>query len=100
MRTGLEAAAQALAGSDKQVKHVIVLADGSDSNEQNGVPELIEALRSADVTVSMVAIGQGKDVAWLRSMAELGEGRFHLTEEAANLPQILRRRQLLSSAVT
>ena len=88
VRTGLEAAAQALAGSDKQVKHVIVLADGSDSNEQNGVPELIEALRSADVTVSMVAIGQGKDVAWLRSMAELGEGRFHLTEEAANLPQI------------
>jgi hypothetical protein len=49
---------------------------------------LIDALTSENVTVSMVAIGQGKDVEWLRSMAERGGGRFHLTEEAANLPQI------------
>ncbi|MDX1686411.1 MAG: VWA domain-containing protein [Candidatus Promineifilaceae bacterium] len=88
VRTGLEAATEALAESQNQVKHVIVLADGNDSNEQGGVPELIEALVSEGTTVSMVAIGDGKDVPWLQRMAELGEGRFHLTNEAANLPQI------------
>lgn len=88
VRTGIEAAAEALAGSQNQVKHIIVLADGSDSNEQEGVPELIEALVSEGATVSMVAIGDGKDVPWLERMAELGQGRFYLTNEAASLPQI------------
>jgi uncharacterized membrane protein len=88
VRTGLQAAAEAVAGSSNQVKHIIVLADGDDSNEQEGVPELIDALVAEGVTVTMVAIGQGKDVNWLRSMAQRGGGRFHLTEAAANLPQI------------
>ncbi len=88
VRTGLEAAAQAVAQSSNQVKHIIILADGNDSNEQEGVPQIIEGLVAQGVTVSMVAIGAGKDVPWLQRMAELGEGRFHLTLEAANLPQI------------
>jgi len=88
VRTGMEAAAEALAQSQNQVRHIIVLADGNDSNEQEGVPELVEALVSEGATVSMVAIGDGKDVPWLQRMAELGQGRFHLTNEAASLPQI------------
>ena len=88
VRTGVQAAADALAGSAHQVKHIIVLADGADSNEKPGVPELIEGLVAEGVTVSMVAIGDGPDVVWLQEMAELGQGRFHLTLEAANLPQI------------
>lgn len=88
VRTGIQAAAEALAGSTNQVKHIIVLADGDDSNEQEGVPELIEGLVSEGVTVSMVAIGGGQHVTWLQEMAQLGQGRFHLTNEAANLPQI------------
>lgn len=88
VRTGIQAAAEALAGSPNQVKHIIVLADGDDSNEQEGVPELINSLVAEGVTISMVAIGGGQHVAWLQQMAELGQGRFHLTNEAANLPQI------------
>ncbi|MFW6182402.1 MAG: VWA domain-containing protein [Chloroflexota bacterium] len=88
VRTGMEAAAEALAEAEAQIRHIIVLADGADSNEQTGVPQLIEGLVAEGVTVSMVAIGDGKDVPWLQQMAELGQGRFHLTYEAANLPQI------------
>lgn len=88
VRTGLEAAAEAIAQSGNQVRHIIILADGSDSNEQDGVPQLIEGLVEQDVTISMVAIGDGQDVPWLQRMAQLGQGRFHLTLEAANLPQI------------
>ncbi len=88
VRTGVAAAAEVLAGSQHQVRHLIVLADGADSNEQDGVPELIAGLVEEGATVSMIAIGAGKDVPWLQQMAELGNGRFHLTLEAANLPQI------------
>jgi uncharacterized membrane protein len=88
VRTGLEAAARALTQSPHQVKHVILLADGADSEQKEGVPDLVEALRAEGVTLSAVSIGRGPDTAWLQQMAELGEGRFHFTDRAANLPQI------------
>lgn len=88
VRNGMQAAANALAETANPVKHIIVLADGSDSEQKEGVPDLIDTLVADGVTVSMVAIGEGKDVAWLREMAERGNGRFHLTDRAANLPQI------------
>jgi len=88
VRTGLEVAADALAQSPNQVKHIILLADGADSEEKEGVPELIEGLTAEGITVSTVAIGSGPDVSWLQQMAQIGGGRFHFTDRAANLPQI------------
>lgn len=88
VRAGLEAASQALAQSDTQVKHIVILADGSDSEQKEGVPQLIEGLTAQNVTVSTVSIGGGPDTAWLEEMAALGNGRFHITNQAANLPQI------------
>ena len=88
VRTALEAAASALAQSTNQVKHIILLADGADSEQKEGVPELIRALAEEGVTVSTVSIGDGPDLAWLQQMAELRGGRFHFTDQAANLPQI------------
>ncbi len=88
VRTGLEAAAEALAQSPNQVKHIILLADGADSEQKEGVPELIDALTAEDVTISTVSIGNGPDTPWLQEMAERGNGRFHFTDRAANLPQI------------
>ncbi len=88
VRTGLEAAAEALAGSPNQVKHIILLADGADSEQKEGAPELIDALTAEGVTISTVSIGRGPDTPWLQEMAERGNGRFHFTDRAANLPQI------------
>lgn len=88
VRNGLEAAAAALANSPNQVKHIILLADGADSEQKEGVPELIAGLTAENVTITTVSIGQGPDTAWLQQMAELGNGRFHFTDQAANLPQI------------
>jgi uncharacterized membrane protein len=88
VRTGLEAAAQALAQSPNQVKHIILLADGADSEQKEGVSELIRGLTAENVTLTSVSIGRGPDTPWLQEMAELGNGRFHFTDRAANLPQI------------
>ncbi|MEM9777424.1 MAG: VWA domain-containing protein, partial [Chloroflexota bacterium] len=86
--SGLEAAQQALAGSTNQVRHIILLADGSDSEEKGGVPELIDEMVADGITLTTVSIGNGSDMAWLQQMAERGQGRFHFTDRAANLPQI------------
>lgn len=88
VRTGLEAAAAALAQSPTPIKHIIVLADGADSEQKDGVPELLDGLTAEGVTISFVSIGSGPDVPWLQEMAERGNGRFHFTDRAANLPQI------------
>jgi uncharacterized membrane protein len=88
MRTGLLAAEEALANSSTQVQHIIVLADGSDAEEKQEVPAILGRLTNAGVTVTMVSIGVGQDTAWLEEMAMVGNGRFHLTQDATNLPQI------------
>ncbi|MBP8000022.1 MAG: VWA domain-containing protein [Chloroflexi bacterium] len=88
VRTGLQAAADALAESPNEVQHIIILADGADSEEKEGVPELLDSLVAQGVTISFVSIGNGPDVPWLQEMAERGGGRFHFTDRAANLPQI------------
>lgn len=88
MRTGLLAAEEALARSTTQIQHIIVLADGDDAEEKEGVPEILARLTDAGITATMVSIGTGRDVAWLEEMAALGNGRFHLTSNAAELPDI------------
>ena len=88
VRTGLEAAAAALSQSPNQVKHIILLADGADSEQKEGAPELIDGLVAEGVTISTVSIGNGPDTPWLQEMAARGNGRFHFTDRAANLPQI------------
>lgn len=88
VRTGLQAAAAALADSPNEVKHIILLADGADAEEQEGAAGVVAELTAQGVTLSVVAIGAGPDVPFLRGLAELGGGRFHFTDRAANLPQI------------
>ncbi|MEM7800851.1 MAG: VWA domain-containing protein, partial [Chloroflexota bacterium] len=86
--SGLKAAEAALAQSQNQVKHIILLADGSDSEEKTGVPSLVDEMVANDISLTTVSIGNGQDFNWLRDMAARGNGRFHFTDRAANLPQI------------
>jgi hypothetical protein len=41
-----------------------------------------------NITLSTVAIGAGQDLRFLEEIAELGGGRYHFTDRAANLPVI------------
>jgi uncharacterized membrane protein len=85
----LQEALRYLADSDRVVRHVILLADGSDSEHQQGVRALVEEEMTAhNITLSTVAIGAGQDLRFLQEIAELGNGRYHFTDQAANLPVI------------
>jgi uncharacterized membrane protein len=89
VRESLQAALGYLEDSDKTVRHIILLADGSDSEHQEGVRDMIEE-RMVDrgITLSSVAIGAGQDLRFLEDIAELGGGRYYFTDRAATLPVI------------
>ncbi len=91
VRESLDYAAGLLRGvtpAPGQQRHILLLADGADAEHQEGVPALVQGLVEAGMTVSVVSIGAGPDVPFLMTVAEIGNGRFYLTQRAADLPAI------------
>jgi uncharacterized membrane protein len=89
VRESLEYALDVLADSSQSVRHIILLSDGSDSEHQEGVAELVEErIAGMNITLSTVAIGAGQDLPFLEEIATLGGGRYHFTDQAATLPVI------------
>jgi hypothetical protein len=84
IRSGIEPAADALAGVDARTKHVILLTDGlADSNYS----DLIRQMEENGVTISVVSIGVDANPA-LRQIAELGSGRFYRVQSLSEVPDI------------
>lgn len=71
-----------------KVRHFILLADGADCDQHGISLALANQMLRNKITVSTVAIGDGKDVPFLRSLAAAGGGRFYLADRANKLPQI------------
>ena len=101
--TSLADAVKVMHTAQAKIKHVILFSDAADAEEKNsgempdGAPggrgtslDLVSALLADKVTTSVVGLGteRDKDVAFLRSLAERGNGRFYLTADATTLPQI------------
>jgi uncharacterized membrane protein len=100
--TSLAESFNALRDINARIKHVILFSDAADAEEKmageqadgaqgSGTSlELVNAMVSAKITTSVVALGteQDKDTAFLRQLAERGQGRFYLTSDATTLPQI------------
>ncbi|MEI6914904.1 MAG: VWA domain-containing protein, partial [Armatimonadota bacterium] len=86
-----------LSQADATIKHVIMLADGSDSEDQKDCHELAKAMAARKITVSVVAIGNGPDVPFLIKLAKAGQGGFYLTEKAHDLPKIFTKDTLMAS---
>lgn len=85
----LQEAEKVVSKSTKLSKFIILLADGNDTERQEGVRELVRKMRADNnTTLTVVSIGDGSDVPFLRNIATIGKGRFHLTDKAANLPTI------------
>jgi uncharacterized membrane protein len=100
--TSLAEAFQQLRDIQAKVKHVILFSDAADAEEKNAGEmgdgttgegsslDLASAMLSAKITTSVVALGAetDRDTAFLRELAERGNGRFYLTNDATTLPQI------------
>ncbi len=90
VRTGLEAGWNQLKGAPQGQKHIILFSDAADSEEQQGVPALVQRMTSVGATVSVIALGQptDPDAAFLEQTAQQGGGRVFFTTDAGNLPKI------------
>ncbi|MBC8161861.1 MAG: VWA domain-containing protein [Roseiflexaceae bacterium] len=86
---GLIEAERFLNKSDKPVRHLITITDGDDTVQQEGALAIVQRLREANVTTTSIAIGDGKDVQFLRETVASGGGRFFLTQQAAEIPAIM-----------
>ena len=71
------------------VRHYILMADGDDSDLQDGAINEALQMRANKITTTVVAIGDGKDVEFLRKLAMAGGGRYYLAKTAKQLPQIV-----------
>jgi uncharacterized membrane protein len=100
--TSLVDAFQQLRDVEARVKHLILFSDAADAEEKfagemgDGLKggahsfDIASAMLAAKITTTVVALGseQDKDTAFLRQLAERGNGRFYLTDDATTLPQI------------
>jgi uncharacterized membrane protein len=74
--------------SDSKVRHFILLADGADVDTYGKSLAMISRMHANKITTSVVAIGDGKDVPFLKTLAAAGGGRFYLVQSASKLPAI------------
>jgi uncharacterized membrane protein len=87
--SALDAAYQSLSVARARKKHVILLTDGQ--APQNGIRDLIQAMAAEGMTVSTVGLGTGVDEGLLRSMSDLGGGRFYKVTDPQSLPRVFTR---------
>lgn len=73
---------------DSKVRHLILLADGSDCDSQEGCYQIAAMLKAQHITTTAVAIGDGPHVPFLTGLAATGGGRFYLAKKASQLPAI------------
>ena len=67
-------------------KHVIILSDGI--TDKADFQPLLKSIRSANITVSTVAVGNDSNIQLMDSIAEWGSGRSYFTNDAENIPKI------------
>jgi Mg-chelatase subunit ChlD len=95
MYPAMEMANEILMATNAKLKHVIILTDGiSTPGDFEG---LAQQMVSNRMTVSTVAVGDGSDTEMLETIARTGKGRYYLTEDPAQVPQIFARETVTAS---
>ena len=85
----------AIARTQAQVKHIVLLSDG-ESNEDR-FSTLLSRIRQEGITVSTVAVGSDAGTALLESIAQAGQGRYYFTSTPDNIPQIMTQEARLAA---
>ena len=84
----MKSAYDMISASRTRQKHIILLADGSDCDDQEGCVPLAKKMARERITVTAVAIGGGPHVTFLKHVAAAGRGDFYLAQRARDLKAI------------
>jgi uncharacterized membrane protein len=96
----LQIANDALAKTDAQVKHIVILGDG-DATEQNTQPvqNLLQGAQAKGVTTSAIGVDVHGNSAWMSYMQDLarwGGGRFYESNNPSQVPQLFLKESVTS----
>ncbi len=91
----LETAVRDINKTDAMIKHIILLTDGEDYNED--YDELLEIINDAGITLSTVAVGDGCNNTLLERLALEGNGRVFYADLDSDLPRIFAQEVFLAS---
>ena len=93
-RQGLSDAYAMLLESHAPIKHVILCADTTDSEQQEGCVTMAQEMqREHHITTTVCGIGHADDphVPFQRALAKAGHGQLFVVNEAADLPGLFQR---------
>jgi Ca-activated chloride channel family protein len=95
MYPAMEQGYEFLLATPAKLKHMILLTDGiSSPGDFEGIAQ---QMASNKMTVSTVAVGEGSDTTLLEEIARVGKGRYYLTEDPAQVPQIFAKETVTAS---
>ncbi|MCA1644837.1 MAG: VWA domain-containing protein [Chloroflexi bacterium] len=92
----LATAFDAIKQTDARYKHIILMTDGM-SCCAGSYPDLLERMRTADVTLSTIAIGGDADQQLLSQLARQGDGRYYFADHARDIPRLMTRETELAT---
>lgn len=87
--SALDAAYQDLTVTRARKKHVVLLTDGR--SPTGGIRDLVQAMIAESITVTTVGLGEEADDQLLRTIADVGGGRYHKVTDPNALPRIFTR---------
>ena len=93
--SALDEAYRTLMTADTPQKHVIFLSDGQPAD--TGFQSIVQAMKSAGITLTSVAVGGDADQALMRQLAQMGGGRCYVVGEFDNIPQIFTKETMMVS---
>jgi uncharacterized membrane protein len=96
-RPSMERAYQIMQSVKARTKHIIMLADGSDCDEQEGCQQLAALMKRDKMTFSTVSFGNGPHTPFLQRVAQVGGGKFYIATHARDLPRIFTKDAMLAS---
>jgi len=88
--SSLKEAYKQLKGADTQIRHIILCADATDTEEQEGCIPLARQMAREKITLSVIGFGSPRDphVRFHQDLAAAGNGHAYLAERLSKLPQI------------
>ena len=86
----LKAASQMLLKASAANRHIILFSDAQDSEEPGDYKRLIDTMRKAGISISVIGLGTPSDVdaKLLEDIAKRGEGNIYFTDRPKEIPRI------------
>ncbi|MGH7950931.1 MAG: VWA domain-containing protein [Limisphaerales bacterium] len=86
----LVASARMISTAKAQTRHIILFADASDSEQSAHYEDIVDKLREANVTVSVVGLGteHDSDAELLKDIARRGGGQCYFSDNPDEIPRI------------